>query len=154
MPKLDLVKLTPRIGSNYPAPFDQPCQARSGLRLSDAGALTQFGANLITLAPGACSSQRHHHSHEDEIVFIVSGEPTLYEGGAGIPLAPGDVTVHPMGDGIAHHMKNETDKDVTYLVIGGRNPQNDSVVYPDIDLALPSNGTVDRAYHRNDGTPY
>ncbi len=154
MPKLDLAKLTPRMGSNYPAPFDQPCLSRSGLRVSDAGGLTQFGANLITLPPGAWSSQRHHHSHEDEIVFIVSGHPTLYEGSEGIPLAPGDVTVHPMGDGIAHHMKNESDEDVTYLVIGGRNPYSDNVIYPDIDLDLPANGTTERIYQRKDGTPY
>ena len=154
MPKLDLTKIEPRIGSNYPAPFDEPCLARSGLRLSDAGGLTQFGANLITLSPGAWSSQRHHHSAEDEIVFIVAGRPTLYEGGEGVPLAPGDVTAHPMGDGIGHHMKNETDQDVTYLVIGGRNPEADHCVYPDIDLDLPANGTAQRAYHRKDGTPY
>jgi len=124
------------------------------LRLSDIGGLTQFGAHLITLAPGAWSSQRHHHSHEDEIVFIVSGHPTLYEGGAGTPLAPGDVTVHPMGAGTAHHMRNETDQDVTYLVIGGNNPHSDSVIYPDIDLDLPANGTAERIYQRKDGTLY
>lgn len=154
MPKLDLANLTPRIGSDYPAPFDTPCQERSGLRLSEAGGLTQFGANLITLPPGAWSSQRHHHSHEDEIVFIISGYPTLYEGSEGIALAPGDVTVHPMGDGVAHHMKNESEKAVTYLVIGRRNPQRDSVIYPDIDLDLPANGTSERVYQQKDSSPY
>ena len=88
MPKLDLSQIEPRVGSNYPAPFDEPCKARTGLRLSDAGGLTQFGANLMTLKPGAWSSQRHHHSHEDEIVFVVSGNPTLYEGEDGVSLAP------------------------------------------------------------------
>jgi uncharacterized cupin superfamily protein len=154
MPKLDLSALTPRRGSNYPAPFDQPCQDRTGLRLSDAGGLSQFGANLITLAPGSWSSQRHHHSAEDELVYIVSGHPTLYEGGDPVSLAPGDVTVHPMCDGIGHHMKNETDKNVVYLVIGGRNPQTDHAVYPDIDLDLPANGTAERAYQRKDGSAY
>lgn len=154
MPKLDLDSIAPRIGSNYPAPFDAPCKTRSGLRLSDAGGLTQFGANLITLPPGAWSSQRHHHSAEDEIVYIISGHPTLYEGGQGISLSPGDITTHPMGDGIGHHMKNETDKDVVFLVIGGRNPETDHAVYPDIDLDLPANGTHTRSYQRKDGTPY
>jgi len=154
MPKLDLTQIETRRGSNYPAPFDAPCAARTGLQLSDAGGLTQFGANLMTLKPGAWSSQRHHHSHEDEIVFIVSGHPTLYEGSAAIPLKPGDVSVHPMGDKIGHHMKNETDEDVTYLVVGGRNPETDSAAYPDIDLDLPANGTADRVYQHKDGRPY
>ena len=154
MPKLNLNQIAPLIGTRYPAPYDAPCKVRSALRLSDAGGLTQFGAHLITLPPGAWSSQRHHHSAEDEIVYIISGHPTLYEGGEPIALSPGDVTVHPMGDGIGHHMKNESDKDVVFLVVGGRNPETDSCVYPDVDLDLPANGTPSRPYQRKDGTPY
>ena len=37
--------------------------------------LTQFGVNLVTLPPGAWSSQRHWHSHEDEFVYVLEGEP-------------------------------------------------------------------------------
>lgn len=154
MPKLDLSQIKPRRGSNYPEPFNVPCEARSGLQLSNKGGLTQFGANLITLPPGSWSSQRHHHSHEDEIVYIVSGNPTLFEGSEGLPLSPGDVTVHPMGDGIGHHMKNETEEDVVFLVIGGRNPETDHAEYPDIDLDLPANGTPNRNYQRKDGNAY
>ena len=59
-----------------------------------------------------------------------------------------------MGDEIGHHMKNETDQDVIFLVIGGRNPETDHAAYPDIDLDLPANGTPNRIYKRKDGTPY
>ena len=154
MPKLELSQIEPRVGSNYPAPYDAPCQNRMGLNLGDTGALTQFGAFLITLPPGTWSSQRHHHSHADEIVYIVSGHPTLFEGAAGIVLSPGDVSVHPMGDEIGHHMKNETDQDVTFLVVGGRQPKKDHCAYPDIDLDLPANGTIARQYRHKDGTPF
>ena len=154
MPKLDLNQISPVKGSTYPAPFDEPCKNRTGLSISDAGGLTQFGAKLVTLVPGAWSSQRHYHSHEDEIIYIVSGHPKLYEDGEAVTLSPGDVTTHPMNDGIAHHMKNETDKDVVYLVIGGRSPETDSVIYPDIDLDLPSNGMPSRRFKRKDGSPY
>jgi len=44
MPKLNLAEITPRIGSDYPAPFNKPCQTRQGLDLSDAGGLSQYGA--------------------------------------------------------------------------------------------------------------
>jgi len=154
MPKLDLTRIKPRVGDDYPAPFNLPCNARIGLGLSAAGGLTQFGAHLITLPPGCWSSQRHHHSAEDEIIYIILGHPTLYEDDGPVALSPGDVTTHPMGDGIAHHMKNETEEDVVFLVVGTRQPEVDSAAYPDIDLDLPANGTPKRAYQRKDGTPY
>lgn len=154
MPKLDLSEIEPRQGSDYPAPFHEPCQNRINTPLSDLGGLTQFGASLITLLPGAWSSQRHHHSGEDELVYIISGEPTLYEGSTGIQLKAGDVTAHPMNDGVGHHMKNETSEPVVFFVIGSRKPEQDHVVYPDIDLDLPANGTAKRPYRHKDGTPY
>lgn len=154
MPKLDLTQIQHRQGSDYPAPYHEPCKNRINIPLSDAGGLTQFGASLITLLPGAWSSQRHHHSGEDELIYIVSGQPTLYEGGEGVQLKAGDVTTHPKGDGIGHHMKNETSDPVMFLVIGTRAPERDHCVYPDINLDLPANGTAQRPYLRKDGIPY
>jgi len=119
---------------------------RSSRGLSEAGGLTQFGTNLVTLAPGAWSSQRHHHSAEDELVYILSGNPTFIDDKGDRILAPGDITAHPMGDGNGHHMINRTDKDVTFLVIGTSNAQNDHARYPDVDLDLPANGTKDRVF--------
>ena len=45
--------------------------------LGDPGGLTDFGVNLLQLPPGAWSSQRHWHSHEDEFVYVLSGELVL-----------------------------------------------------------------------------
>ena len=39
--------------------------------LSDAGGLTQFGAHLVTLQPGARSSDRHWHEAEDEFLYLL-----------------------------------------------------------------------------------
>ena len=36
-------------------------------------------ANLMTLPPGAWSSQRHWHSDEDEFVYVLEGELKLVE---------------------------------------------------------------------------
>ena len=146
MPVLDLKALTPKTSCTYPAPFDVPCLGRSSFRLSEAGGLMQFGANLVTLAPGAWSSQRHHHSAEDELVYILSGHPTFIDDDGERVLDPGDVTVHPMDDGNGHHMINRTQIDVTFLVIGTSNAQNDHVRYPDVDLDLPASGTKERVF--------
>lgn len=154
MPIIDPKKVQKRVGSTYPAPFDAPCAARASLRLGDAGGLTQFGAHLITLPPGAWSSQRHHHSAEDEFIYILSGHPSFIDDSGEQVLNPGDCTAHPSGDENGHHMINRTDEDVTFLVIGSRSPEIDSGVYPDIDLDIPANGTPNRVFKHKDGRPY
>lgn len=146
MPVISLKNLPVNTGTSYPAPFDTPCLMRAALNVGDAGGLTQFGAKLISLPPGFWSSQRHHHSAEDEFVYILSGHPTFVDDAGPQRLSPGDVTAHPANDGNGHHMKNETDMDVTFLVIGSRRPEIDSATYPDIDLALPANGTPNRVF--------
>ncbi len=52
---------------------------RTSIRLGQAGGLTQFGANLVILAPGAKSSLRHWHAHEDEFVMVTEGVVTLVQ---------------------------------------------------------------------------
>ena len=146
MPVIDPTKVALKQHSTYPSPFDAPCHGKSSLRLSDAGGLTQFGAHLFTLPPGAWSSQRHHHSAEDEFTYILSGNPTFIDNDGETILGPGDVTCHPAGDENAHHMINHTDKEVIFLTVGSRRPESDHCRYPDIDLDLPPNGTAQRFY--------
>ncbi len=154
MPKINLETGPIRKGSGYPPPFNEPCMGRSGVKLSDAGGLTQFGANLMTLAPGAWSSQRHYHTHEDELVYIISGHPVLIDDSGETQLSPGDVTAHPAGIANGHHMINRSKADVVYLVVGSRRPEVDSGHYPDIDLAIPANGSPDRIYTQKNGRAY
>ena len=80
MPKVDPNAVPISLGSTYPAPFDEPCKGRHTARLSRASANTQFGVNLVTLEPGAWSSQRHWHSREDEFVVTGSDEAVRVPG--------------------------------------------------------------------------
>src|SRR5262249_23058527 len=48
---LDPMSLPPRLGSIYPAPFGDKLAGREKRALGDALQLTQFGVNLVTLAP-------------------------------------------------------------------------------------------------------
>jgi uncharacterized cupin superfamily protein len=81
MPKIDVAAVPKRKGSGYPLPFAEPCADRVRQRLGNAGGLTDFGVNLMHLPPGNWSSQRHWHSHEDELVYVLEGELTLIEDG-------------------------------------------------------------------------
>ncbi len=67
MPKIDITAVPVQKGSGYPSPFDSPCATRIRRRLGDTAGLRDFGVNLMTLPPGAWTSQRHWHSHELEI---------------------------------------------------------------------------------------
>ena len=80
MGKLNLSKAPHKTGSIYPGPFNSMMAGRSSLRLGDLGGLTQFGANMVILEPGAKSSLRHWHEQEDEFVMITQGTCTLIVG--------------------------------------------------------------------------
>ena len=101
MPKIDLSTIPIRKGTGYPDPFNEPCVERTRRRLGDAGSLRDFGVNLMTLAPGGWSSQRHWHSHEDEFVYVLEGELTLVEDDGETLLRAGDVRRSPRGRGTA-----------------------------------------------------
>ncbi len=154
MPIIDPKTVIVTTGTTYPAPLNEPCKTRITRRLSNGGGLTQFGASHVTLPPGCWASQRHHHSAEDEFVYIVSGHPTLIDDEGETSLKPGDSCAHPAGDNNAHHLINTTDKEVTFLIVGTRNPENDHCQYPDVDLDLPANGTALRQSYSKNGTLY
>ncbi|TPN64016.1 cupin domain-containing protein [Mesorhizobium sp. B1-1-1] len=150
MPKLGLASLPIRKGSGYPAPFDAPCVDRTRRRLGDAGGLTDFGVNLMTLPPGGWSSQRHWHSHEDEFVYVLEGELTLVEDGGETLLKPGDCATFAKNSGNGHHLINRSSTTALYLEVGSRNP-DDVITCSDIDMMSP---TSDGRFLHKDGTPY
>ena len=149
--KIDTQQLAPVVGSGYPAPFDLPCRERVRRRLGDAAALTQFGVNLLTLRPGAWSSQRHWHTAEDEFIYVLAGEVVLVTEGGEELLGPGDCAGFPAGVSDGHHLQNRSAREAVVLEVGSRRIAEDETFYPDIDLrALKGEG----GYVHRDGTPY
>ena len=147
--KIDLAT-APRVdGTLYPAPFDEPCRARRRVKLGDAAHLTQFGVNLCTLPPGAWSSQRHWHTREDELIFVVSGEVTLVTDAGEEILRAGDAAGFKAGEEDGHTFQNRSDADVVLLEIGTRT-EDDVAYYSDLDMKTTPEG----AYVHRDGTPY
>ncbi|MGH8234100.1 MAG: cupin domain-containing protein [Rhodanobacteraceae bacterium] len=151
MPRIDIESLPRRVGGSYPAPFDQPCAARIRRRLGDAGGLTDFGVNLLDLPPGTWSSQRHWHSNEDELVWVLKGEVTLIDDAGEHVLHAGDCAVFPKGDANGHHLVNRSNSAVVCLEVGSRNPHHDVCSYTDIDLRI---GDRARGYTHRDGSAY
>ena len=148
--KIDLASAPCADGTLYPPPFDEPCRKRRRIRLGDAAGLTQFGVNLCTLPPGAWSSQRHWHSHEDELIYVVAGEVVLVTNGGEEVLTAGDCAGFKAGDPDGHSFQNRSNADVVLLEIGTRNKQ-DAARYSDIDMiTIPGRP----GYAHRDGTPY
>lgn len=150
--KIDPSTLTAIIGTMYPAPYDEPCRARQRKKLGDAAGLTQFGVNLLTLPPGAWSSQRHWHTDADEFIYVLQGEVTLVTDGGAEILGPGDAAGFKAGDNNGHCLQNHTATDAVLLEIGTR-ADTDAAHYPEIDLMAPPSGEPALFTHR-DGTPY
>jgi uncharacterized cupin superfamily protein len=139
------------VGSRYPQPYDEPCRGRTRQRAGDAAGLTQFGVNLTRLPPGCWSSQRHWHAAEDEFVFVVEGEVVLVTEEGEETLRVGECAGFKAGVPDGHHLQNRSPRDALVLEIGTRRPQEEEVIYPDIDLKIPRGAS---GYTHNDGTPY
>lgn len=156
MPKIEAASVTIREGSSYPSPFDEPCRNRRVERLGDAAGLTQFGVNIVELAPGAWASQRHWHAHEDEYVYVLAGELVLIEDAGETVLVAGDSAGWPAGVRDGHHLVNKSEAAARFLVVGSRD-DSDHGEYSDIDMKfgeLRYRQGKKGVYQRKDGTPY
>jgi uncharacterized cupin superfamily protein len=131
--KIDIASAPGRIGSSYPAPFDEPCVARERKQLGDAAGLTDFGVNLLRLPPGTWSSQRHWHDREDEFVYVVAGEVVLVTDAGETVLRPGDCAGFPKNHADGHHLVNRGAVDAIVLEVGTRT-EDDITTYSDIDM--------------------
>jgi len=152
MSKLDLSKVPVKTGSIYPEPYANLMAGRSSLRLGDAGGLTQFGVNIVILAPGAKSSLRHWHLHEDEFVMVLQGECTLIQDAGETVMQVGDCAAFPAGTPDGHCLVNTTDAEARFLVVGTK-AAHEVATYSDADLMV----TVDdkhAVFTHKDGSLY
>jgi uncharacterized cupin superfamily protein len=148
MPKMDVEAIEQVNRTGYPPPFDREVEGRWYRRLAPAGGLTDFGVSQVTLKPGAWSSQRHWHDGEDEFLVMLSGEAILVEDEGRTLLRPGDCASWPKGNRNGHHLRNQSERDCLFVVVGGG--KNTGGGYSDIDLLF----TADDRYVHKDGSPY
>ena len=152
MPKLDLTQVPVKTGSIYPEPYASMVQGRTSLRLGEGGGLTQFGVNLVTLAPGAMSSLRHWHHNEDEFVWIVEGDCVMVQDAGETVMRAGDCAAFPAGSTDGHHFFNRTDRPARFLVVGTR-AAREVGVYSDLDMMVET-ATGSAHFMYKDGTDW
>lgn len=139
--------------SIYPEPFARLVAGRSKRRLGDHFALSNFGVNLTELLPGSVSALFHHHTKQDEFIYVVSGTPTLVLGDEEYPLKAGDCCGFRAGSGVGHQLVNRSQSPVLYLEVGDR-IAGDYAEYPRDDLKFAQTESGAWILTRKDGTPY
>src|SRR5262249_27458453 len=139
--------------SIYPAPFSAQVEGRSKHRLGDHFGVMNFGINLTELAPGSVSALLHHHTKQDEFVYVVSGTPTLVLADKEYLLRAGDCCGFKAGTGVGHQLVNRSDSVVLYLEIGDRTA-GDYATYPKDDLMFTQVEGGAWILAHKDGTPY
>ena len=150
-PALDPMSVPPRSSSGYPEPYRSRVLPREKRALGDALGLTRIGINLTTLAPGKESSMRHWHTHEEEFVFVLSGEVVLITDGGEQVLTAGMCAGFPLNqDG--HHLINRSAEPATYLEISNRDTR-DGAHYSDVDLRYHGADAAVKFTHK-DGSNY
>jgi uncharacterized cupin superfamily protein len=147
--KIDVQYAPISSGSRYPKAFAPPCQNKIRRRLAVAAGLKHIGINLLELAPGAWSSQRHWHTEAEEFVYILQGEVVLVTEASEEILHAGDCAGFLPGEADGHHLQNRSGALARVLEIGSSNLASDEAHYPDVDLFATASG-----YFHKDGTPY
>ena len=149
---IDFSKAPVKTGSIYPKPYDAEMAGRWSIRLGEAGGLTQFGVNIVVLDPGAKSSLRHWHLHEDEFVIVTEGTLVLVDDAGRHEMSVGSCAAFPAGEANGHHFVNESGEEARFLVVGTKAP-HEVATYSDIDLKVElKDGKA--TFSRKDGTPY
>lgn len=151
MPKVDLSLVPVHTGSDVPVADAARMAGRSQQAVAAYAGLTQFGANLVRLAPGAMSALRHWHEQQDEFLMVTQGELTLIEDGGKTVLTAGDCAAFKAGVANGHHVVNLSDEIGTFLVIGTHTPE-ETGHYPDHDMVVQVDAS---GYHfrKTNGAP-
>lgn len=144
--------LAARTSTIYPPPFDKVTAGRTKRALGTPFGLTQFGVNLVHLAPGAATALRHWHRREDEFIYVLDGEVTLVTDEGESPLEPGMIAGFPAGVPNGHCLVNRGTREAVLLEVGTRSAE-ETACYPDHDLVMERSGGSAQ-FTRSDGTPY
>jgi uncharacterized cupin superfamily protein len=151
-PAIDPLSLEPRTGSGYPEPYRSRCLPREKRALGDAFGLRTIGINQTILPPGKESSMRHWHTHEEEFVYVLSGELVLITDAGEQTLTAGMCAGFPLDTRDGHQLVNRGSGPAVYLEISNRDPR-DGAHYPDVDLMFHGAGAAVK-FTRKDGSAF
>ncbi len=151
-PALDPMSLAPRTSSGYPEPYRSRVLPREKRALGDPLGLKTIGINHAVLAPGRESSMRHWHTHEEEFLYVLSGEVVLVTDTGEQLLKAGMCAGFPLGTTDGHQLVNRGALPAVYLEISNRDP-DDRAFYSDVDMVFHGDNSQPM-YTRKDGSSF
>jgi uncharacterized cupin superfamily protein len=151
MPNIDEPNFEERAGA--PEGF-RAFRARVGYELGSE----RLGASVWKLPPGETAYPFHFHYSDEELVFVLSGRPTLRTPAGTRELEPGEAVHFPLGEEGAHQISNRTEAEVRFLAVS-TNGAADVVVYPDSNKIgaaerLPEGGGLHAFFDLDDQVEY
>jgi uncharacterized cupin superfamily protein len=96
---------------------DQPPYVWRRARLGRQAGSERLGASLFELPPGGTTFPLHAHLHNEELLVVVSGRPTLRTLDGERVLDAGEVVAFPAGETGAHELRNASDESVRLLIM-------------------------------------
>ncbi len=95
----------------------------------------KLGYRVSTLPPGQYFCPLHGHAREEEMFFVLDGEPSIRTLAGTLRCRKGDFVAFPVGESGTHQLLNESDAPATVLLLG-RTEEFEACYYPDSDKLL------------------
>lgn len=114
--------------------FLNPDARRVNKSLGDETGLTGLGFHIIEVEPGHDTTEHHVHYHEEECVYVLSGEATARIGEESFPVKAGDFIGYRKG-GLAHSITN-TGTELLRCIVVGQRLDHDVCDYPRLGKRL------------------
>lgn len=100
----------------------------------------RLGYRVSTLLPGQRFCPLHAHAREEELFFVLDGNPSVRMLNGTIRCRKGDFIALPVGETGTHQLLNESDAPATVLLLA-RTDMPEICYYPDSDKVLVDTAT-------------
>lgn len=127
-------------------------------RLSRQAGSQRLGLSLWELPPGEAAYPYHYHLAEEELLVVLSGQPSLRMPDGWRDLQEGEVVPFLRGEAGAHQILNRTQDTVRFLAFS-TNGEPDIVIRPDSKTInacerLPDGGGLRSIFRMQDAIDY
>jgi uncharacterized cupin superfamily protein len=129
--RVNLDELAWRTVETDPAPFDGVADAEVGYVIG----ASKLGYRVARLKPGSVFCPFHWHVAEEELFYVMEGDPVVRTPGGEYQCRAGDFIAFPTDAGGAHLIRNDGKNDALVLMVSNVD-ERDVCSYPDSDKIL------------------